>query len=420
LDQPVSEVETSRPAWARFGGPLAVLILISSSHSVIHAYSTLMPLVYPHALHDLHFSLTQLGFMVGLSNLSGGFLQLGAGALTRYIPRFGVIGAGAVLMAGSALITGTASNFPQFFGGNVARSVVTSTQHPLGNSLLADIYGRLRRGFAISGHVAGGNVGTVLLTPFAGLLIGAFGWRFPVLLLSVPAALAGFAILLSIRERRRPSRGTSVLADMVAGVQAVRDSRNLLLIFLASLIAAGGRGLGVVILVVPLYLNLQLHLKNSYVTLLYSILLVGSVIGPLLAGRASDRVGRRPVLLLAYGLSAVTTVGLLLSPHSVPWLAVALAAMGLAVYAESPLLQTFLADESPIASRDPIFSLYFAVAFGIGALWAAAIGAALSRLGFAPVFVIMAITYLLSAVCVLAMRESKSGFGTVPNNGLSQ
>jgi MFS family permease len=420
LAEPEAEVESSRSASARFGGPLAILVLISGSHAVIHAYSTLMPLVYPHALHDLHFSLTQLGFMVGLSSLSGGFLQLGAGALTRYVPRYGVIGVGAALMAGSAIITGISTNFAEFFAGNLARSVVTSTQHPLGNSLLSDVYGRFRRGFAISGHVAGGNVGTVLLTPFAGLLIGAAGWRFPVLLLSIPAALAGLAILLSIKERGRASKERSVAADLVAGVQAVRRSRNLLLIFLASLIAAGGRGLGVVILVVPLYLTLQLHLKNSDVTMLYSILLIGSVVGPLVAGRVSDRLGRRAVLLVAYPLSALTTVGLLISPRNLVWLGLALAAMGLAVYAESPLLQTFLADESPAAARDPIFSLYFAVAFGIGALWAAGIGAALSRLGFGPVFGIMAATYLLSALCVLAMRESGAGFAPIGGPALSQ
>jgi MFS family permease len=78
--------------------------------------------------------------------------------------------------------------------------------------------------------------------------------------------------------------------------------------------------------------------------------------------------------------------------------------MGLIVYLESPLLQAFLADEAPAGERDAIFSLYFAVAFGIGALWAAAVGALLGRLGFVTVFGIMAITYLLAAVCVWLMQ----------------
>jgi hypothetical protein len=72
------------------------------------------------------------------------------------------------------------------------------------------------------------------------------------------------------------------------------------------------------------------------------------------------------------------------------------------------MLQTFLADEAPANERDAIFSLYFAVAFGIGALWAAGIGAAVGPLGFTRVFTLMAFTYLVAGGGVLAMRERRS------------
>jgi predicted MFS family arabinose efflux permease len=400
-------ISTGSLVRARLGGPVAVLILISGSHAVIHAYSTLMPWVYPLALVDLNFSVTALGVMVGISSLAGGLLQLGAGGLTRIVRRHTLIGWGAVLMGISGVAAAAASDFAQFFAANVFRSVVTSTQHPLGNSLLSDLYSRSRRGMAIAGHIAGGNVGTVLLTPAAAFLVVAWGWRRAVLLLTVPAIIAGIAILVSIKESPKPDSGRSPFRDMLAGVSAVRSSRNLVLIFAASLVAAGGRGLGVVILVVPLFLKRQLHLQDPYATVLYSLLLLGSVIGPLMAGRISDRMGRRrPVLLAAYGLSAVSTVGLLAAPASGIWLPLVLAALGLVVYAESPLLQTFMADEAPVAQRDAIFSLYFAVAFGIGAIWAAAVGVALEHLGYTTVLLIMAITYLAAGACVWATRET--------------
>jgi MFS family permease len=119
----------------------------------------------------------------------------------------------------------------------------------------------------------------------------------------------------------------------------------------------------------------------------------------------SDRLGRRVVLVLAYGLSIVTTIGFFESPATGPWLALALAAMGLVVYAESPLLQAYLADEAPARDRDALFSLYFAVAFGVGALWAAFIGVLLQRWGYGPVFIIMAASYAAAGLCVLAMKE---------------
>jgi FSR family fosmidomycin resistance protein-like MFS transporter len=381
-----------------------VLLSISGTHAVIHAYSTLLPLIYPIALTELHFSVFALGIMVAVANLAGGFLQLGAGAVTRIIRRHTLIGIGALVMAAAAVMTAAATNFLQFAAGNVLRSIATSPQHPIGNSLLSDLYSRARHGMAISSHVAGGNVGTVVLTPLAALLLNTLGWRTALLLLSPAAVISGVVVLLAIAERARRLTERTAAGDMREGVRQVWRSRNLVLIFLASLIAAGGRGLGVVILVVPLYLKLHLHLSNATVAELYLVLLIGSVVGPLVAGPLSDRIGRRTMLLVAYPLSAATTMAVLLAPVAGPWLAFALGAMGLIVYLESPLLQAFLADEAPAGERDAIFSLYFAVAFGIGALWAAAVGALLGRLGFVTVFGIMAITYLLAAVCVWLMQ----------------
>jgi len=399
--------------WPRAGGPLTGLVIISSTHAVIHSYSTLMPLIYPLALTDLHFSVASLGVMVAVSSLAGGILQLGAGAVTRVISRHSLIGWGAVAMGLAGVVTGTAGTFAQFFVGNLLRSVSTSAQHPVGNSLLSDLYEKGKRGVAISGHVAGGNMGTVILTPLAGVLLNAWGWRNALLLLTLPAVLTGLAVVSSISERPRPARQRSAAGDMLEGLRLVRQSWNLVMIFIASLIAAGGRGLGVVILVVPLYLKLHLHLNNAYVTLLYSLLLVGSVVGPLVGGPLSDRIGRRALLLIAYPLSALTTLLVLITPASGPWFAVALAAMGLIVYVESPILQAYLADEAPAVQRDAIFSLYFAVAFGVGALWAAGVGVAIGRFGFGFVFTLMSLTYLAAGACVLAIRGSAGSPGAM-------
>ena len=380
-----------------------MLVLISGSHAVIHAYATLLPWVYPLALVDLRFSVTALGVMVGVSNLAGGFLQLGAGALTRTVRRHTLIGWGAVVLGLSGIGIAASATFIQLFGANLIGRVATSTQHPLGNSLLADVYARAQRGMAIAGHVAGGNVGTVVLTPLAAFVVAAWGWRRAVLILTVPAVLSGIAILVSIVERAAPSLQRSAAAEIAAGLRQVARSRNLILIFAASVIGAGGRGLGVVILVVPLYLR-HLRLQDPYATVLYTLLLLGSVAGPLALGRLSDRMGRRSALLIAYASSALSTLALLMAPVHGPWLGLVLVAMGLVVYAESPLLQAFLADETPAAERDALFSLYFAFAFGVGALWAAAVGGLLDRLGYGPIFALMAASYVAAGGFVWATK----------------
>ncbi len=389
---------------ARLGPPWIVLVVISASHAVIHAYSALMPWVYPVALVDLGFSVTALGLMVGATQLAGGFLQLGAGALARRLRRYTLVGMGVVLLGVASAATALASSFAQFFGASLMARVVTSTQHPLGNSLLADLYDRARRGAAIAAHVAGGNVGTLVLTPVAAVLVGLWGWRPAVLLLTLPVVLAGVAVLSLIREAPAPMATRSPMADLAAGLRVAGRSRNLVLIFAASMIGAGGRGLGVVILVVPLYLKRQLHVHEPLATELYTLMLLGSVVGPLVAGWLADRVGVRPVLVSGYALSVPFTLAILHVPAG-PWLALVLLATGFIVYAESPLLQTALANEVPRAERDALFSLYFAVAFGVGALWSTGMGVILERLGYPTAFGCMAGSYVLAGLCVWGLKE---------------
>ena len=52
---------------------------------------------------------------------------------------------------------------PTFAIPNVVSRIGGSPQHPVGNGLLAEQFPAERRGFAISAHIAGGNVGTVIV-----------------------------------------------------------------------------------------------------------------------------------------------------------------------------------------------------------------------------------------------------------------
>ena len=75
-----------------------------------------------------------------------------------------------------------------------------SPQHPVGNGLLAEQFPESRRGFAISAHISGGNVGTVIVAVVGAGLIAAIGWRWVVVVFGVPAVLIALAILLLVRE----------------------------------------------------------------------------------------------------------------------------------------------------------------------------------------------------------------------------
>ncbi|MCL4394342.1 MAG: MFS transporter [Chloroflexi bacterium] len=364
-----------------------------------------MPLIYPLVLSEFHLSYSQIGLMVGVASAAGGLLQMSFSYLSRLVPRRVLLGGGQIIMALSAAATAFAGSFGLFFLGNLAARIGTSPQHPVGNSILSDQFQANRRGFALSAHVSGGNVGTVLVPLVGTYLIATYDWRATLLIFGGIAALVGLCLIFLTNETRKQAEAPAVQSQgSLRDIRSILSDRTVLFIFLASTIAAGGRGLGVLITYVPLYLQNALKMDPTVSGVLFTVLLVGSVAGPLVFGRLSDRRGRRAILFLIYGVSTLLTVAF--TAVGASWLLpFVLLAMGIFIYAESPLLQTFLADATQHLDRDLAFGLYFTVAFGVGAIWALILGWLIDSFGFDAGFYVMAASYAVAGLLLVPTRD---------------
>jgi MFS family permease len=339
-----------------------------------------------------------------------------------------MLGVGNILVGVSTFFTGTITGFWSLMFWNTLSRIAGAPQHPVGSSYLTDRYGRRRHGYALAWHVAGGNIGTLAVPLIAGPLLGLWGWRPLLYVAALPGILFGIAILLFVEERNLLDRRTVkqpqsaiIATDQERGdkqgwkanvltlVQPLR-SRTVVIIMAVSIIAAGGRGLGNVTTYVPLYLQNVRHLNGTTISVFFTLLLIGSVLGPLLGGRLSDRVGRRRMLLIFYGASALTTILFLYlaAPAMPTWfIPLSLVLMGFAVYAESPLLQAYLADSARPEQRDTAFALYFTLAFGVGSAWSGILGWVIDHFGFGAAFWTMALSYLASGLLLLFIRRER-------------
>jgi MFS family permease len=400
------DITTDRSSPTR---PGLALGLISTAHAVIHAQSALMPLVY--AIVIVEFGLTErdIGVFIAITTAVGGTMQLAYGFLTRYVARPALLAGGQLLFGTGLLIGGLSQSVGQLLGSISLSRVGASPQHPVGNALLSDLYPAERRGFAISAHIAGGNVGTVLVPIVGGAMLLTLGWQTTLALFGVPAVVMGVLIALLVREDhaayRRRARESGSVGEHLRTVLGRRDLR---LILGASLVAAGGRGLDIVAPFMVLYLSGPLGFDPGTVNLLYALLLVGAVVGPLLAGILSDRFGRRPVLVTYYVLSAVGILAFLAAGANLVLLVPLLLPFGTAVFSESPVLQAYLADRATGPMRDMAFAIYFTFAFGIGAFWAFIIGSVVDAWGFPVAFGVMAASYLAAALLLVAVRDGSS------------
>lgn len=384
------------------------LALLSAAHATSQVQSALYPLILPQAMQALGFGYAQIGLLVGLTGLVGGLLQGIHGWVSRWLRRKALCGGGQILLGLSLILSGVAGSFSTFLGLGITGSIGASPHHPIGASLLADWYRRERRAGAFAVHFSGGNLGTVITPLAAGFLLTHIGWRHILMLFGIPGIIVGVLFWLLVDDRRssgtwhNPAEGKRRTPYLAAG-----RNPNVIGLVVSRALSSGGRGLGIMLTYVPLYLLSGLHFRPSTAGAYAAVLAAGSVLAPPLAGRVADHLGRRkPVILSSLWISALAAAGLVLTGSRPLGILAVLIVLSLAVYNESALSQTLLADIVSDEERDGAFSLYFVVSFTATALWGAAIGLVIARWQFAAGFALMVASYLLGSAAMFFVRET--------------
>jgi MFS family permease len=159
-------------------------------------------------------------------------------------------------------------------------------------------------------------------------------------------------------------------------------------------------------------------LPLGIVGVMYAVLLLASVPGPLVAGWLSDRVGRKPLIIGVYLGGALSLALFVLVGSSEIGLWIAIVLLSCFSFVESPQLQALLADVTPPDLRDAAYSTYFALAFGVGSLWVLLYGAVIELAGHGTgltlVFWIMAAASIVAAISVLPIRLTPVAGSSAP------
>jgi len=389
--------------------PERTLWLLSAAHAVNHAQAVILPLIFLKIIDEFGVGAETVAFLAAAAAISAGFVQASFAFITRRFSRRLLMGVGGLLFGLGFAAQGAAPSFGAFALTNIVSRIGGSPQHPVGNGLLAEQFPPERRGFAISAHISGGNVGTVIVAISGAWLLANFGWRGVSVIFGIPAALVALAILRWVRESGADRAAAIAEGSVRDAMRVIWQDRTIRRVYLASVLGGGGRGLGVANLFAVLYLTHVLGLPDGTTNLMYGGLIVLSVPMPLVAGWLSDRIGRRPVILGAYIGGALGFVVFIVVGSSLLGLWVGLAIMGLFSFAESPQLQALLADIAPAPIRDVTFAIYFTLAFGVGSLWVALYGAIIDVLGEAAglpiVFGLMAASFVAAAVVMFPVRD---------------
>jgi MFS family permease len=398
--EPPADIHPDRTLW-----------LLSIAHAVNHAQAVLLPLVYLRIIVEFGVSEGTVAILASVGAVASGLVQLSFAKLTRMVSRRALLGGGGILFGGGFAAQALASSFLPFAALNVASRIGGAPQHPVGNGLLSEQFPEARRGFAISAHIAGGNVGTVVVALVGAWLMANIGWRGSVIVFGIPAVVVALGILLFVNETGEDRAAAVAHGSVRSAFGAILRDPNHRWIYLASVLGGGGRGLGVVNLFVLIYLSSTIGLDEATTGLMYGALIVFSVPAPLVAGWLSDRFGRKPLIIGVYLGGAIGFVVFLAAGSNLLLLWLGIVLMGLFTFAESPQLQALLGDIAPPSTRDASYALYFAMAFGVGSLWTLVYGLVIDALGETQgvpvVFLLMAGTFVLAALGTVPIRAEQ-------------
>ncbi|HBW36619.1 MAG TPA: hypothetical protein DEF89_15470 [Desulfosporosinus sp.] len=384
------------------------LILVAISHSVSHMYAALMTILYPSIMAEFGFGYTQLGFMVGLGNTLQSLMQGVYVFIMRRIYRKVLLASGNFLLALCVGLMTLTSGLVPFFIVQVLARVSTSSQDPVGNSFVAEDFGKKLRGTAFAVNFAGGNVGTLIVPVLGTIGLATFGWRTTLLIFALLAFIAGLLILTIqekplTEEKKATARGKIIWSAGKDWIEPLKD-KNIRHVILGATVAAGGRGIGVVMIYIPLYFQQELHLKSVDYATLFTIMMVASVVGPLIVGRISDSVGRKWTAMATYTLTALATASLFFAGKNMAYLMVAVAFLGIVAFAQSSQIQALIADVSSREKRDMAYSVFFTITYLAGGIWSVILGFTVDRLGFTGALVLMSLSCIAGAFSLIQVR----------------
>ncbi len=415
---------------------------MTTAHGIQHLYVAGLAVSYPFVVAQFHVSYAVLGAVLTVSGVLGGVLQGSAGLARRASTAVMLVGQNAG-MACASLLGAIAPGFGVFSGARILGSVTSWPQHPVGSAYLARRFPH-RRASVLSWHVAGGSAGTVVAPLLVSTLIGVAGWRWALAALGAALAAGGLLVRLALPPEAATSppgkdappgdpAGDTALAGGAAQSPPPPARLHELLrrpevaaVLAASSIAAGGRGLGTLTTYIPAYLRSGLHMPALTVGALFTVIMAAGIAGPLVAGSLADRFGRARTLVLTYLAGAVALLWFGFTGQDLAALVILGICVGFLAYAESPLLQSVFSDLAGHAagSREgrggqggggqadrgharSAFGAYFAIAYGVGALWNAVIGWIVTAAGFGAAFAVMAASFAASAAIIAAFAGDR-------------
>ena len=346
-----------------------ILGSLSFGHGISLLYDQGFPVFMPAIQAAMGLSNFQVAFMLGIRQGGFGAVNLIGGAIVDQMKAsWGPILIGCMIWAALGFLILAVS--PNLVVLTVAVSVVSipgALWHLPSTAALSRRFPD-RRGFAISMHGFGSNVGNVCAPLVAGGLLTFMLWRHILLIYTIPAALMAVFVWWSLKDlgkedgddtREKPKH--DVMSAYREGLGMFKSPLVTTLVLAAAIRGVANNAL---FQWSPFYLknatdgglDMGYFSAGAHLSLLTGM---GIISAPIL-GYLSDRYGRKQVLVPGLIIAAVLTM-FVVSAGDTIWLAVLLGGIGLFSFALQQIILAALLDVVPRGTEATASGLIFGI-----------------------------------------------------------
>ncbi len=398
---PTKAVAPTKPEDEKKGGfkenRYFVLSNLSIGHGITHWYSESFLVMIPTIAADLGLSGVQIGSLTFVRNLASGLVSIPAGfAVDMVRRRWGMILVITMLWTCVAYIMmGLAPNYWVLLLAMLMIAIPGTIWHLPGIAALSQRFPD-KRGFALSMHGVGGNVGNAIGPIVASALLGILIWRHIFLVYAVPALIIAGVIWWSLSNVGGSSdKKGPTLKTRVQGARQMM--RNPLIWGLLTSSLLRGMGSSAITTFVPVYLVHERGFNDEGLKLgLYFATLtgLGTFASPIL-GTVSDNVGRKGVLV--FGTLMVGVLSMVFVQMDNDWTVLAImAGIGLFTFSLGQIMQAAIIDVVGVGTE--------ATAIGVvqGAQGVLAAASPLIAGGISDVFGVTYVFYYAGGITLLS------------------
>ena len=369
--------------------------------------------ILPQIGEELSIADTLLGTLITAYSLMVGFFAIISGPISDRIGRRRILLIGTAIMTVSLAVHFFVADYISFLAVRVFSGVGGGILSGAAVSYVGDYFPYHRRGWALGWVMSGSAFGQIFGIPLGVVLAGRYGFKSPFYVFALTMAVT--FVLLWVRLPQPPilpREGQLTLRGAVSDYWGMLRQREIAAASAAFFMMFLGVSLFIVYF--PTWLERSLGFTANQIATLFLVGGVANVLTGPQAGRLSDKVGRRVIVLLScVGLSLVMLATTLLIKSQ--WVAyplffftMVLVAMRISPF--SALLTALVPDQS----RGSLMSLTVAlgqVGFGLGGALA---GPFYARFGYSSNTVIGAISVLGMGLMVWFLVPEPVGEGREP------